>query len=198
MLLILIFCLVSYCIGSISVAIIVCKLAGLPDPRSEGSKNPGATNVMRLGGKRLAALTLLGDALKGFLPVIIIKYFYPEPYIIGPVMLSAFLGHLYPVFFGFQGGKGVATLIGVVFAMSWQVGGLFIATWLLVFMIFRISSLAAIVPAILLAFYTWIVLNVTYAFFVGCMCALLIWRHRTNIQRLKMGIEPQFFSKSKK
>lgn len=195
-LLTLLFCILAYCIGSISSAIVVCKLWGLPDPRSQGSKNPGATNVLRLGGKYLAAITLFGDILKGFIPVFLVKLFYPEPLVVGPVMLAAFLGHLFPVFFGFQGGKGVATLIGVIFAMSWSVGGLFLLTWGIVAALFRISSLASLVATVLAPIFTFLLLNYTYAFFVACMCLLLVWRHRSNIQRLRLGTEPRIGKKT--
>lgn len=189
------FFILAYCLGSISSAIIVCKIAGLPDPRTQGSKNPGATNVMRLGGKRLAAITLLGDALKGFIPVMLVKVFFPDPILVGFVMLGAFLGHLYPIFFKFQGGKGVATLIGTLLGMSWMVGGLFLLTWLVVALTFRISSLAALVATVLVPFYTLAILNITYALFVACLCVLLILRHKTNIQRLLAGTEPKMGKK---
>jgi acyl phosphate:glycerol-3-phosphate acyltransferase len=189
MILTLIFCLIAYCLGSISSAIIVCRLAGLPDPRSTGSKNPGATNVLRLGGKRLAAITLLGDALKGFIPVLIVRWINPSPFVVGPVMLAAFLGHLYPIFFGFKGGKGVATLIGGLFGLSLSLGGLFIATWVVMAAIFRISSLAALTAAVLAPIYTCIILNLEYAFFVAIMSAILIWRHKENIKKILAGTE---------
>ena len=109
----------GYMFGSISTAIIVCRLMGLPDPRTEGSKNPGATNVARLGGKKAAALTLAGDMLKGLIPVLIAQYLQMSPVILAATALAAFLGHLYPVFFGFQGGKGVATALGVIYGLYW-------------------------------------------------------------------------------
>lgn len=170
---------------------LICKLKGLPDPRTEGSKNPGATNVMRLGGKWLALLTLVGDALKGFIPVAIAMYFYPKANVVGPVMLFAFLGHLYPVFFNFQGGKGVATLVGTLFAMNWLVGVLFLIIWGLVFFLSRISSLSAIIASILVPFFTYLEMSRIYAFFVAIMSLFILWRHRSNIQRLLKGTEPK-------
>ena len=127
----------GYMFGSISTAIIVCKLMGLPDPRTEGSKNPGATNVARLGGKKAAALTLAGDMLKGLIPVLIAQYLQMSPVILAATALAAFLGHLYPVFFGFQGGKGVATAFGVIYGLYWPVGLLTTATWLAMAVVFR-------------------------------------------------------------
>ena len=133
----------AYLLGSVSTAIIVCKLMGLPDPRTEGSGNPGATNVLRVGGKKAAAITLFGDTLKGLLPVLIARAFTSDPLILGLVGLAAFLGHLYPVFFGFKGGKGVATMLGVLFGYSWWVGLATAATWLIVAKVFKVSSLSA-------------------------------------------------------
>ena len=135
----------GYLFGSISTAIIVCKLMGLPDPRTQGSRNPGATNVARLGGKKAAALTLAGDMLKGLLPVTIAHALGSDATILAGTALAAFLGHLYPVFFGFQGGKGVATALGVIYGLYWPVGLLTSAVWLIMAVLFRYSSLAALV-----------------------------------------------------
>jgi glycerol-3-phosphate acyltransferase PlsY len=132
----------AYLIGSVSAAIITCRIMGLPDPRSSGSKNPGATNVLRLGGKKAAIITLLGDLIKGLLPVLVAQLMQLDMSIIALTGLAAFLGHLYPVFFGFQGGKGVATALGVYFGIAWQAGLLFVAVWLVVASISRISSLS--------------------------------------------------------
>lgn len=168
---------------------------GLPDPRTQGSKNPGATNVMRIGGKKAAAITLLGDALKGFIPVLIAIQVNPHPLFVGPVMLAVFLGHLYPLFFNFEGGKGVATYIGILFALSWPIGFLFVATWGLVAFCFRISSLAALTAALLTPFYVWIWLGFAYAIPTAILSTLLFWRHKSNIQRLLNKTEPRMGKK---
>lgn len=182
---------IAYLIGSVSSAIIVCRLSGLPDPRTQGSKNPGTTNVLRLGGKRLAVITLLGDVLKGLIPVIIAMHINSSPVAVAPVMLCAFLGHLYPIFFRFKGGKGVATAIGALFGLSWMVGFLSVVTWLVVVFLFRISSLAALIAAVLAPVFVIAYMNIVYAIPVAIMSMLLIWRHRGNIQRLRQGIEPK-------
>jgi glycerol-3-phosphate acyltransferase PlsY len=137
---ILIAVIISYLFGSLSSAIIVCKLMGLTDPRTTGSNNPGATNVLRIGGKVPAVITLLGDVLKGVIPVLAAKWYGLPPLGLALVTLAAFLGHLFPVFFRFQGGKGVATLIGCLLALSWPVGLCWMATWLVMALLFRSSS----------------------------------------------------------
>jgi len=187
----LIFCLFAYCIGSFSSAVIVCRLAGLPDPRTTGSKNPGATNVLRLGGKKAAVATLLGDALKGVIPVLIALQINPAPEFVGPVMVSVFLGHLYPVFFGFQGGKGVATALGAILAMAWPVGLMCVGTWGLVVWCSRFSSLGALVAAALAPVYAGLWLDIKFAIPVFVMSIFLLWRHRGNIKRLLQGAEPR-------
>lgn len=181
--------LVSYLIGSCSAAIVTCKILGLPDPRTQGSQNPGATNVLRIGGKKAAFFTLAGDMLKGVLPVVVAKFVLKtDTLTIGLVALVAFLGHLYPLFFKFRGGKGVATAIGVLFPLSWLLGLGFVFTWFVVAALFRFSSLAAIVAAFLAPFYTfW--LAPPYLIYVSAMSLFLIWRHRENIIRLWQGRE---------
>jgi acyl phosphate:glycerol-3-phosphate acyltransferase len=181
---------VAYLLGSISTAIIVCKLMGLPDPRSQGSRNPGATNVLRIGGKKAAAITLIGDLLKGLIPVVIAQALINDPLIIASVAMAAFLGHLYPVFFGFQGGKGVATALGVIIGLSWQLGLALAFTWLIIAKLFRISSLAALIATSLTPLYAWL-LQLPEAYFLMSfpLCALVIWRHRSNIHRLIRGEE---------
>ncbi len=146
----LLYVLAGYLLGSLSSAIITCRLMGLPDPRSGGSGNPGATNVLRLGGKKAATITLAGDILKGLLPVLAVKALGADIMVQSAVAVAAFLGHLYPVFFGFKGGKGVATVLGVLLGLYWPVGLLTIASWLVIAKGFKISSLAALI-AILLA-----------------------------------------------
>lgn len=191
MLTLIIFCLLSYAIGSLSSAVIVCRLAGLPDPRTSGSKNPGATNVLRLGSKKAAIATLLGDIIKGVLPVFIAIHVNPLPQFVGPVMVSVFLGHLYPVFFGFKGGKGVATAVGTLFALYWPIGLLTVATWGLIVFCFRFSSLGALIAALLAPLYTFWLMNIQFTIPVFIMSVFLFWRHRANIQRLLQGKEPK-------
>ncbi len=180
----------AYLLGSISSAVLVCRLMGLPDPRQEGSGNPGATNVMRIGGKKAAALTLAGDMLKGLVPVLIAKWSGVPVLLLVIVGLAAFLGHLFPVFFAFQGGKGVATAFGVFLGFSWLLGLTVFATWLMVYKIRGISSLSALVAAVLTPIYAWLIMeNGGYTATAIVISALLIWRHKTNIQRLLVGEE---------
>jgi glycerol-3-phosphate acyltransferase PlsY len=180
----------GYLCGSISTAIIVCKLMGLPDPRSEGSRNPGATNVARLGGKRAAALTLAGDMLKGLLPVLLARAVGAGPEVLAATALAAFLGHLYPVFFGFIGGKGVATAFGVVFGLDWRVGVLAIGAWLVMALLFRYSSLAALTSMLLVpAGIWWLQGHAVSTALMTLMVLILFWRHRSNIRNLLSGTE---------
>jgi glycerol-3-phosphate acyltransferase PlsY len=181
----------AYLLGSVSSAIIVCRLSGLPDPRSEGSKNPGATNVLRLGGKKLAALTLLGDVLKGFIAVKITMWIDPSPAIVASVILAVFLGHLYPIFFNFEGGKGVATAFGAILGLSWASGGTLIIIWILIAYLSHYSSLASIITALLAPFFVGYFMNWHYAIPVAVMSIILLWRHRGNIDRLLKGVEPK-------
>lgn len=181
----------AYFLGSVSSAIIVCKLMGLADPRTEGSGNPGATNVLRVGGKKAAAITLFGDSVKGFLPVFIANMLGMSPLVIALTGAAAFLGHLYPVFFGFKGGKGVATMVGVLYGINWMVALATSATWLLMAKGFKVSSLAALIATLLTPLYTWLVLGPQWdlIIIISLMVLLLFWRHRTNIQRLFSGEE---------
>ncbi|MCW8900950.1 MAG: glycerol-3-phosphate 1-O-acyltransferase PlsY [Gammaproteobacteria bacterium] len=185
----------SYLIGSLSSAIIVCKIMSLPDPRGEGSGNPGATNVLRFGGKKAAAITLAGDMLKGLIPVLIVKYMGMDMQIIALVGLAAFLGHLYPVFFQFKGGKGVATMLGVMFGFSWWVGLATAGTWLFMAKIVKISSLSALVATLLAPVYVWLWFDYIGANSIATlgvtiiMTIILFWRHRSNIQNLLSGKE---------
>lgn len=188
----------GYLIGSISAAILVCKIAGLPDPRTQGSGNPGATNVLRVGGKIPAAVTLLGDALKGFLPVFAATAMDIPPLWIGLTAIAAVLGHLFPVFFQFRGGKGVATSYGAIFGISWLTGLLIIASWLAVSLTFRYSSLAALTSMVLLPLYLWITTRSIELVVCGALIGLMIfWRHRANIGRLLSGTEPKIGDKNK-
>jgi glycerol-3-phosphate acyltransferase PlsY len=182
--------LAAYLLGSVSSAILVCRLMGVPDPRTQGSKNPGATNVLRIAGKTAAAATLLGDMLKGLLPMLVAHALQVQPAILGVTGLAAFLGHLYPAFFGFRGGKGVATALGVQLGLMWQLGLVVAATWLLMARVVRISSLSALVSmglAPLILWWLWpepiiIAIQIT-------ITLLLFWRHRSNIRRLISGEE---------
>lgn len=180
----------AYLMGSVSTAIITCKLMGLPDPRTMGSKNPGATNVLRTGNKTAAALTLFGDFLKGLLPVLIGLALKVDPQTLALIGLAAFLGHLYPVFFGFQGGKGVATAFGVILGLSWQVALAAIVTWLIMAKVFKISSLSALIAAVLTPLYCWMLTpQREFIILLIVISILLIWRHKTNIQNLLSGSE---------
>ena len=180
----------GYLFGSISTAIIVCKLMGLPDPRTEGSRNPGATNVARLGGKKAAALTLAGDMLKGLVPVLIARALHADPGILAATALAAFLGHLYPVFFGFQGGKGVATALGVIYGLHWPVGLLTTGIWLVMALVFRYSSLAALTAILLTPLgFIWLLPEMPIVIAMVVLAVLLFWRHRSNIANLMSGEE---------
>ena len=180
----------GYLFGSISTAIIVCRLMGLPDPRTEGSNNPGATNVARLGGKKAAALTLTGDMLKGLIPVLIAHSLQADPTILAATALAAFLGHLYPVFFGFQGGKGVATALGVIYGLYWPVGLLTTGIWLAMAIVFRYSSLAALTAILLTPLgFMWLWPEKPIIIAMVVLTVMLFWRHRSNIANLLSGDE---------
>ncbi|GAB6066688.1 glycerol-3-phosphate 1-O-acyltransferase PlsY [Methylothermus subterraneus] len=180
----------GYLLGSISSAVIVCRLWGLPDPRTAGSGNPGATNVLRMGSKPAAALTLLGDVLKGFLPVALARGLGAEPGVVAAAGLAAFLGHLYPVFFGFRGGKGVATALGVLSGIHWGLGLMLAGTWLAVAKLSKISSLSALTAAALAPLYAhWLLRTPAITAVAAVMAGWLIVRHRDNIRRLLRGEE---------
>ncbi len=184
----------AYLLGSISFAIVVSRVMRLPDPRSYGSKNPGATNVLRTGSKAAAVSTLAGDAVKGWLAVWLALLFAPEaaPY----AGLAAFLGHLFPVYHRFQGGKGVATAAGVLFGYDWRIGVATLATWIIIAFFLRYSSLAALVAAVFAPFATAMLLGLNaYFAAVVVMAALLVWRHRQNIARLIAGTESRIGAK---
>lgn len=188
--------LISYLMGSICSAIIVCKLFNLPDPREEGSKNPGATNVLRISGKKYAALVLLVDLLKGTIPVLIAKALGVSSLIVSLTALFAVLGHIYPLFFNFKGGKGVATAIGALLGLQFIVGIMVVATWLLILHFMRYSSLASIISIMLSPLYAILVTHDINIFPPLCFIALLIlFKHRNNITRLTDGTEPKVFIK---
>jgi glycerol-3-phosphate acyltransferase PlsY len=188
--------LFAYLLGSLSAAIITCKLMGLPDPRTMGSKNPGATNVLRTGSKKAAALTLFGDFLKGLLPVLLGLVLKMEPQTLALIALAAFLGHLYPLFFGFKGGKGVATALGVILGLAWQVALAAVITWVIMAKVFKISSLSALIAAVLTPLYCWLLApQAEYIQLLLLISMLLIWRHRSNIKNLISGSEGKIGNK---
>jgi len=197
---------IAYLIGSISFAVIVSKSMGLPDPYSYGSGNPGATNVLRTGNKKAAALTLIGDGAKGFIAVLLARLLLGDAsltqtlnsWVLCGVVLAVFLGHLFPIFHGFRGGKGVATACGILFGINWILGLATLSTWLIVAFFTRYSSLAAICAAIFAPVYC------VFLFGVGPMgltltvvCVLLLWRHRNNIVKLLDGSETRIGSKKR-
>jgi glycerol-3-phosphate acyltransferase PlsY len=185
------FCLLGYLLGSVSTAILVCRALGYPDPRSEGSHNPGATNVLRIAGKPAALLTLAGDVLKGVVPVVLAQLSGIEGALLAWIGFCAFLGHLYPLFFRFEGGKGVATALGVINVLSWPAGLATMVTWLLVFLPFRVSSLAAVASWALAPLYLGYFAP-AYLVPMILVSALLIWRHRQNLRDLAAGRERSF------
>lgn len=191
----------AYLIGSLSFAVIISRLMGLSDPRSYGSGNPGATNVLRSGNKAAAILTLLFDALKGYLPVLAVLL-WGGPYGLGEgsaalVGLAAFIGHLWPVFFRFVGGKGVATAAGVLLAINPLLGGATLLTWAIVAYFFRYSSLAALVAALFAPFYQMLIWGSSpVVLCIGVMSLLLVWRHEGNIKKLLNGTESKLGQKA--
>lgn len=193
----LLFLFIGYLCGSLSSAIIVCKVMRLPDPRTQGSKNPGATNVMRIGGKKAAYTTFAGDFLKGLLPVLLALWL-SDDYGIAGAGLGAFLGHLYPLYFGFKGGKGVATLVGVLIGISPLIFLIFGICWLAILLATGYVSLASILGVVVAAV---VALILGYpAIIIALLCVLavfVIYRHRENIERLKNGTESHFRKKNK-
>jgi acyl phosphate:glycerol-3-phosphate acyltransferase len=193
--------LAAYLIGSLSFAVIVSRAFGLNDPRTYGSGNPGATNVLRSGNKAAAALTLMFDALKGFVPVLLVDQFGPQFGLgegtLALVALGAFVGHLWPVFFKFQGGKGVATAAGVLFGINPWLGLATLATWVIIAAFFRYSSLAAIVSAAFAPFYQLLIWGGgPVAITVTVIGLLLVWRHSANIKKLLNGTESKLGAKA--
>ena len=190
----------AYCLGSISFAVLVSKAMGLPDPRSYGSNNPGATNVLRTGNQLAAALTLIGDAGKGALAVGLTVIFTgegPSSGLDAPLAgAMAFLGHLYPAFHGFKGGKGVATAAGVLLSLNPYLGLGTLATFGIIVLFFRMISLASIISAVFAVFWAWLLFGFApITPVVGAISLLLIWRHRENISRLASGTEPRLGEK---
>ena len=194
----LIYALAGYLVGSVSTAIITCKLMGLEDPRSVGSNNPGATNVLRHGGKKAAIITLIGDMLKGLAPVIAVTMIDPAAGAIALTGLGAFLGHVFPVYYGFKGGKGVATYYGVLLGFSWIAGIAALLVWLLTAFVSKISSLSALVSALSAPFILWYSSHSPeLTLMLGLMTALLFWRHRSNVRNIIDGKEHKIGVKKK-
>lgn len=186
----------AYLIGSISFGILISKLFKLPDPRTVGSGNPGATNVLRSGKKSAAALTLLGDAFKGWLPVWLALQSNMLMWVVSSVAIAVFMGHLFPIFHRFKGGKGVATALGVMLAISGWLGLAALVTWVVVFVTTKYSSLSAIVAAALAPFFAWLLLPYQdYILTVVIISVLLVWRHESNIKKLLAGTESGFGKK---
>jgi len=185
------FLIASYLLGSISSAIIICKIVGLPDPRTKGSKNPGATNVLRIGGKKIAALVLFLDALKGAVPVILAHYFGLSLFESTIILLCAFLGHLFPIFYGFKGGKGVATFLGGLIGLNFFVGLTFAIIWLFIAKVIKISSIAALTATLLspIYFYFFTIHNLEASLVIFLINLFIYFTHRENIKRVMNGDE---------
>ena len=193
---------VAYLLGSISFAVVVSRAMGLPDPYTHGSKNPGATNVLRTGNKVAAALTLIGDAAKGWLAVTIARAVLGDPsqasvnILLGLVAIAVFMGHLYPIFHRFKGGKGVATAAGILFVINWALGLATLGTWLIVAVFMRYSSLAALCAAVFAPIYFTFLFGIQpMGLAILVMSALLIYRHRSNIRNLFNGTETRLSKK---
>ncbi|GAB2950945.1 glycerol-3-phosphate 1-O-acyltransferase PlsY [Hafnia psychrotolerans] len=186
----------AYLCGSISSAILVCRVARLPDPRTQGSGNPGATNVLRIGGRTAAATVLIFDVLKGMLPVWLAYRLNIPPMYLGLTAIAACVGHIYPVFFRFKGGKGVATAFGAIAPIGWDLTGLMAGTWLLTVLLSGYSSLGAIVSALIAPFYVWW-FKPQFTFPVAMLSCLILLRHHDNIQRLWRRQETKIWDKWK-
>ncbi|MDE1315165.1 glycerol-3-phosphate 1-O-acyltransferase PlsY [Vibrio aestuarianus] len=184
----------AYLLGSISSAVLICRVLRLSDPRDVGSNNPGATNVLRIGGKKAAIAVLLFDMLKGTIPVWVGYYLGIDPILLGLVAIAACLGHMYPIFFHFKGGKGVATALGAIAPIGLGLTGLIMLTWVVIALLFRYSSLAALVTVLFAPFYTWLI-KPQYTLPVAMLCCLIVFRHHQNIKRLFTGTEPKFGEK---
>jgi glycerol-3-phosphate acyltransferase PlsY len=180
----------AYLLGSLSSAIIVCRLLGLPDPRTQGSNNPGATNVLRIGGRKAAAITLVGDSLKGVIPMVAGHLVGAGTAGLATIGLAAFLGHLFPIFFGFRGGKGVATALGVQLGLWWPIGLTVAALWLFVAKVLKISSLSALISMALAPLVVWVYWPAPVLIGMQLVVTgILFWRHRSNIRNLIEGSE---------
>lgn len=181
----------SYLLGSISSAIIICKICNLPDPRTKGSGNPGATNVLRIGGKKLAAFVLIFDGLKGAIPVMLAHYFGLNLFELTIILLSAFLGHVFPIYYGFKGGKGVATYLGGLIGLNFFVGLTFSIIWLIVAKVIKISSIAALTATLLSPIYFYFITthDVRATMVIFLINLFIYFTHRENIRRIMNGEE---------
>ncbi|WP_162045529.1 glycerol-3-phosphate 1-O-acyltransferase PlsY [Vibrio taketomensis] len=184
----------AYLLGSISSAVLICRVLKLDDPRKVGSHNPGATNVLRIGGRKAALAVLICDMLKGTIPVWGGYFLEIEPLMLGIAAIAACLGHMYPLFFHFKGGKGVATALGAIAPIGLDLTAMVMATWLIIALVFRYSSLAAIITVLLTPMYTWMI-KPQYTLPVAMLCCLIIFRHHQNIRRLFEGTEPKLGEK---
>ncbi len=193
--LILLIIISAYLLGSISSAVLVCRLFRLPDPRESGSHNPGATNVLRIGGKKAAVIVLLCDMLKGTIPVWGSYFLGVTPFLLGVIAIAACLGHIYPIFFHFRGGKGVATALGAIAPIGLDLTAVVMVTWLTTLLITRYSSLAALIAVLLTPLYTWMI-KPNYTLPVAMLCCLIVFRHQENIKRLLKGTEPKVGEKN--
>lgn len=187
--------LLAYFLGSINSAIVVCKIMGLPSPRTAGSGNPGATNVLRLGSKKAAGFTLAGDVLKGVIPILLGHALHLPPVTLGWIALAAILGHIFPIFFDFKGGKGVATAMGALFAINLFLGLATGITWLIIAKIFKLSSLAAIIALILTPVYAYFIINPTVVLPLTMITVLILFRHKDNMKRIIKGQESKIGAK---
>ncbi|MGB0834138.1 MAG: glycerol-3-phosphate 1-O-acyltransferase PlsY [Psychrobium sp.] len=189
--------IIAYLAGSLSSAVIVARAYKLPDPRTHGSNNPGATNMLRIGGTTPAVLVLLADMLKGTIPVWCSYFLGLPPVALGIIAIAACLGHIFPIFFEFKGGKGVATALGAIFPIGADLGGMLIACWFVILLMTGYSSVAAICAAFLTPIFTFYI-KPEYTIPVVMLCALIVIRHQPNIQRLLKGEEPKVWKKFKK
>ncbi|UCB54468.1 MAG: glycerol-3-phosphate 1-O-acyltransferase PlsY [Thiotrichales bacterium] len=194
----LVYALAGYLVGSVSTAIITCRLMRLDDPRQVGSNNPGATNVLRHGGKKAAIITLIGDMLKGVFPVVVVAAIEPAPMAIAVTGLGAFLGHIFPVYYGFKGGKGVATYYGALLGFSWLTGLAAMLVWNLTALVTKLSSLSALVSALCAPFILWYISgSVELTAALTIMTLILFWRHRSNVRNIIDGKEHKIGVKKK-
>lgn len=192
------FITLAYLIGSFSTAIVACKVMGIDDPRNTGSHNPGATNVLRYGGKKAAIITLIGDMLKGLIPVLLVQQFTSDSLLIALVGLFALLGHVFPIYYRFKGGKGVATFYGVILGFNWLTGLIALGIWLLVAMLVKISSLSALVSIFSASFILWyFTASIELTTAVAAMSIIVFWRHKKNIASLLKGNEDRIGTNSK-
>ena len=186
----LLFIAIAYLIGSFSTAIATCKIMGIEDPRNTGSNNPGATNVLRHGGKKAAIITLIGDALKGLIPVLVAVQLQAPSLTVALVGLFALFGHIFPIYYQFKGGKGVATYYGVILGISWQVGLTALVIWLVIAKLLKISSLSALISVFMTPIMLWYFTeSVELSSIMAVMSVLVFWRHKKNIQSLLHGSE---------